>query len=75
MHMHVYIRLLVAVYKSKALSGLGQQFHGVLTNRIVTPQIGLNPGPRYDAILTYISEALPLSHFVMVKILTRVSPL
>ena len=52
MHMHVYIRLLVAVYESKALSGLGLQFLGVLANRIVTPQIGLNPRPRFDGIYT-----------------------
>ena len=52
MHMHVYIRLLVADYESKALSGLGLRFLGELANRIVTPQIGSNPGPRYDAIHT-----------------------
>ena len=52
MYMHVYIRLLVAVYESKAVSGLGLRFLGELANRIVTPQIGSNPGPRYDAIHT-----------------------
>ena len=40
-YMHVYIRLLVAVYESKALSGLGLRFLGVLANHIVTPQIGI----------------------------------
>ena len=48
--MHVYIRLLVAVYESKALSRLGLRFLDILANRSVTPQIGSNPGPRYDAI-------------------------
>ena len=43
---------LVAVYESKALSRLGLPFLGVLANHIVTPQIGSNPGPRYDAIHT-----------------------
>ena len=49
---NIYITLLVAVYESKALSRLGLRFLGVLPDRIVTPQIGSNPGPRYDAIHT-----------------------
>ena len=54
--------------ESKALGRVGTAVSRRTCQSRCYPQIGSNPGPRYDAIHTKESEALPLNHCNQLKV-------